>query len=139
MRAMDGRTVEVAIGYAGSPAGIGVAYAGIGAGGRRDVLRLPFRITGISPPVERAVAYAALVTVARALAKRGVRRARFVLPDAQLAQEMTTRCEVPAALVLPYVKLRCALNALDSFEIQNGPTDELTQRARAEVALNLAA
>jgi hypothetical protein len=89
-------------------------------------VRLPFRIASRRLLVERAVAYAALVTVARSLCKRGVTRAHFVMPDRQFVEEVTTRCDVPEALVLPYVRLRCALNAFHDVEIgdrSHGRTD----------------
>jgi hypothetical protein len=89
--------------------------------------------------MERAVAYAALVTVARHLYKRGVTGVHFVMPDRRFVEEVTTRCDVPEALALPYVRLRCALNAFHEVEIGTGATDELMQRAGAEVALNVAA
>jgi hypothetical protein len=89
--------------------------------------------------VERAIAYAALVTVARALRKRGVTSARFVMPDRRFVEDVTTRRDLPEALALPYVRLRCALNAFHDVEIGVGATDELMQRAGAEVALNVAA
>jgi hypothetical protein len=139
MRRIDGGTVEVAIGYGASAGGSGVVYAALGIDSDREVMRLPFRIERISAAIGRAVPYAALVVATRALFRRGIRRARFVLPDREFVDEVTTRCEVPDALMLPYVRLRCALNTLDGFEIANGATDELMQRARAEVALNLAA
>jgi hypothetical protein len=134
----DEETVEVAIGYAAGPAGTGVAYAGLAGAHGREVIRLPFRIARVLL-VERAVAYAALVTVARALYKRGIRRARFILPESGFVEEVTMRRDLPEQLALPYVRLRCALNALDEYEIRSGATDELLQRARAEIALNLAA
>jgi hypothetical protein len=134
-----GEVLEVEVGYAAGPAGSGVAYAALNGCDGREVLRLPFRIASRRAPAERAVAYAALVTVARSLWKRGVTRAHFVMPDRQFVEEVTTRCDVSEALVLPYVRLRCALNAFHDVEIRNGATDELMQRAGAEVALNVAA
>jgi hypothetical protein len=139
MRTMENGPVEVAIGYAAGPRGRGLAYAGLSGAGEREVLRLTFRLAGVSPPVERRGAYAAMAVVARALYKRGIRRARFIVPDREFVEQMTMRRELPETLVLPYVRLRCALNALDGFELETGATDELMQRARAEVALNLAA
>ncbi|HEY1883991.1 MAG TPA: hypothetical protein VGG51_13220 [Candidatus Cybelea sp.] len=133
------RASEVAIGYAVGPAGGGVAYATFQRAGAQDVLRLPFRIKQISPSVERAAGYAALVVVARAIHRLGVTGVRFVLADEDFVREVASRAEVPDNLVLPYVRLRCALNALGNFEIAAGPTDDLMQRARAEVALNQAA
>lgn len=139
MRGLRDEVLEVAIGYAAGPAGSGVAYAALNGAGTRNVLRLPFRIARRLPLAERAVSYAALVTVARALCKRGITRARFVVPDRQFVEEVTTRCDLPESLALPYVRLRCALNAFHYVEVASGPTDELMQRAGAEVALNVAA
>lgn len=133
------QAVEVAIGFAGTPGGNGVAYASTRGPGGNEVLRLPFRIPRISPRLERSVPYAALLAVVRALQERGLRCVRFILPDPKLVDELSNRQTLPDALALPYVRLRCALNALEAFELRSGATDELTQRARAEVALNLAA
>jgi hypothetical protein len=133
------RASEVAIGYAVGAAGGGVAYASFERAGASDVLRLPFRVRQIAPSTERAAGYAALVAVARAMHRLGVSCVRFVLADEEFVHEVASRSEVPDNLVLPYVRLRCALNALGGFEIAAGPTDDLMQRARAEVALNQAA
>jgi hypothetical protein len=138
MQRRSDEVLEVAVGYAAGPAGGGVAYAALSGAQGREVVRLPFRIVRRALG-ERAVAYAALVTVARALCKRGVTRAHFVMPDRQFVKDVTTRCDLPEALVLPYVRLRCALNAFRDVEIAIGTTDELMQRAGAEVALNVAA
>jgi hypothetical protein len=134
-----GEVLEVEVGYAAGPAGTGVAYAAFNGIEGREVVRLPFRIVRRCLLPERAVAYAALVTVARSLCKRGVTRAHFVMPDHRFVEEVTTRRDVPEALVLPYVRLRCALNAFHDVEVGAGATDELMQRAGAEVALNVAA
>lgn len=136
-RASD-QAVEIAIGYAAGPNGGGVAYASVGVEGT-PVLRLPFRINPSGALAERRVGYAALATVTQALFKRGVRRVQFALEDARLVDELTTRCDLPDALSLAYVRVRCALNALERWSLRVEPTDELTQRARAEAALNLAA
>jgi hypothetical protein len=139
MQRFSDEVLEVDVGYAAGPAGSGVAYAALRGPGGREVVRLPFRIARRSSLMERAIKYAALVTVARALCKRGVTHAHFVMPDRQFVEEVTTRCDVPEALVIPYVRLRCALNAFHEVEIRTGATDELMQRAGAEVALNVAA
>lgn len=138
MRKFNAEAVDVAIGYAAGPAGGGVAYARVGSGDR-EVIRLPFRIAGFSSLLQRAAAYAALVVTAKALRKRGVTRVRFVVPDSDVVEEITTRSVVSDMLVLAYVRLRCAFNAFDDVRIESGASDELMQRARAEVALNLAA
>jgi hypothetical protein len=139
MQRRGDEVLEVAVGYAAGPAGNGVAYAALSGAQGREVVRLPFRIVRRCALVKRAVAYAALVTVARALCRRGVTRAHFLMPDPQFVEDVTTRCDLPEALVLPYVRLRCALNAFNDVEIGIGTTDELMQRAGAEVALNVAA
>lgn len=132
--------VEAAIGYAVSPQGGGVAYARLtGAFERGELLRQTFRLHKSMVSLDRASGYAALTVIARTLHERGVRNVTLVIDDVQLVQEITVRPAVPESLVLPYVRLRCALNALSTFTIRAGATDELTQRARAEAALNLAA
>lgn len=128
-------STEIDIGYGIDAAGRGIAYA------RTDssVLRLPFRISQRPSLLDRAGGYAALVTVARALRKRGVGIARFRLPDRQLVDELMKRSQPPDELSLANVRVRCELNALAQCEIEYAECSELMQRARAEVALNLAA
>jgi hypothetical protein len=138
MRGSD-RGVEAAIGYAASPRGNGVVYARLTAAGIHQVLRLTFRVAASGQQTDRASAYAALTVAARALLKRGFRQTHFLLDDAQLVDEISNRRQLPDALVLSYVRLRCVLNSLSSFSLNTAATDDLTQRARAEVALNLAA
>jgi hypothetical protein len=139
MRRRGDEVLEVTVGYAAGRGGTGVAYAALSAGEGREVVRLPFRIVRRGALMERMAAYAALVTVARALWKRGVTRARFLMPDRQFVEDVTSRSDLPESLVLPYVRLRCALNAFQHVEVGIGATDELMQRAGAEVALNVAA
>ena len=131
--------VEAAIGYAADVRGNGVAYARLTGRRKRQLLRIAFRVPAPAQPIDRASGYAALTAVARALRERGVLRVRFSLNDARFTDEVGGRRELPETLALPYVRLRCALNSLSSFSIRAGSTDDLTQRARAEVALNLAA
>jgi hypothetical protein len=132
--------VQAAVGYAASPRGDGVAYARlIGISEQGDLLRQTFRVPQAQRALDRASGYAALTAVARALNERGMLNVTFVVDDAQLVEELAGGCAVPEMLVLPYVRLRCAFNALSNFTVRVGATDELTQRARAEAALNLAA
>lgn len=128
-------SAQIDIGYGVDAAGRGVAYARADA----SVLRLPFRIAQRSSLLDRAGGYAALVTVARALRRRGVGRVHFRLPDRQLVDELAKRSQPPDELSLANVRVRCELNALAYSEIEYGDCTELMQRARAEVALNLAA
>ena|ERR1700727_1979547 len=126
---------EIDIGYGLDAQGRGVAYARTGS----NVLRLSFRISQPASLADRAGGYGALVTVARALLKRGVNRVNFRLPDRQLVDELTKRSQPPDELILANVRARCALNALTACHIEYADCGELMQRARAEVALNLAA
>jgi hypothetical protein len=127
--------VVATVGYAAS-GGEGLAYARIMGDGAPRLLRQPFRVP--EPYDDRAAAYGAVTAVARALAKRRVRGVRFIIGNPALAAEVVNRGDVPDPLALAYVRLRCALNALDAGVIA-GTTDELTQRARAEITLNFAA
>jgi hypothetical protein len=129
---------EVEVGYAADSRGRGVVYAAVSTAKGARLLRLSFRMAR-SPFEDRAIGYAALTEVARALRKRGCRRVTFTLGDAPLVDEITTQRDLPETLVLAYVRLRCALNAFEAHAVKAGATEDLTQRARAEVALNLAA
>jgi len=128
--------VVATIGYAAGERGSGLAYARLMGNGATRLIRRVFRTA--DPGDDRAVAYGAITAVADAMAKRRLRGVRFVIGNAAVASELATRGEVPGSLALAYVRLRCALNAL-SATVTLGTTDELTQRARAEIALNLAA
>jgi hypothetical protein len=132
------RAAEATVGYAADEHGNGLAYARVAGPRSRRVLRVGFRVSA-RPVTDRATAYAALTAVTRALAKRGVRAVRLVVGDARFAEEVETGHGVAAGLELAYVGLRCALNSLAALGVQPGATDELTQRARAEVTLNVAA
>ncbi len=128
--------VEAAIGYAVGPRGLGLAYALLSGTGAPKLLRSTFRTV---PGSDRAGGYAAVTAVARALRERGFENMRFVLNDVELVEEIAKRREPSESLALSYVRLRCVLNSLSTFSVAAGATDDLTQRARAEVALNLAA
>jgi hypothetical protein len=132
------RTAQATVGYAADERGNGLAYARLTSVRSRRVLRVGFRVTA-RPLTDRAIAYAALTAVTQALSRRGFRNVRFVVGDAQFADEVATGHGVCERLVLSYVALRCALNSLAGFGVRPGATDELTQRARAEVTLNVAA
>jgi hypothetical protein len=132
-----GPAVEATVGYAADERGYGLAYARLTGEHARRVLRVGF--TCQSPTPERGVAYAALTAVTRALGRRGFGNVRFVVRDREFVDEIATGRGVADTLALAYVRLRCALNALAAFAVRTGDTDELTQRARAEVTLNVAA
>jgi hypothetical protein len=131
------QTTEAGVGWAADTRGNGVAYARIG-GSAEHLLRVPFRV-GRTAPAERAAGYAALTAVARALRARGVGRVRFGLDDPALLCDLTGRGSVPEGLVLPYVRLRCALNQFGEVAFQLAVPGDLAARARAEVALHVAA
>ena len=128
--------VVATVGYAAGEGNAGLVYARIMGDGAARVIRRPFRIP--EPRDDRAEAYGAVTAVAQALAKRRVRGVRFIIGNATLAAEIMNRSGIPDPMALAYVRLRCALNALDAG-VTAGTTDELTQRARAEIALNFAA
>jgi hypothetical protein len=132
-------TVEAALGYAAGRRGKGVAFCRLATESRRHALRVPFQIAPRAPVNDRTVGYAALTEVAKALCQRGFRHVSFTLDDPQIVDEIRTHSKLDDTPVLAYVRVRCALNALDTFDVKSGTTDDLTQRARAEVALNLAA
>jgi hypothetical protein len=130
--------VQAAIGYAVGPRGLGVAYARLAGSGAPKLLRLSFRAASKAGS-ERAAGYAALTGVARALRDRGFDNLRFIINDRELVDEIGQRREPSESLALPYVRLRCVLNSLVACSVVAGATDDLTQRAKAEAALNLAA
>ncbi len=138
MRSYD-PTVEAMVGYAAAEGGKGLAYARLTGVQSKQLLRIGFRVTAPEPWSDRAIGYAALTAVSRALRKRGVHEVRFLLGDPEFVEEIATGHGVGETLVLSYVRLRCALNSLAKFGVQTGATDDLTNRARAEVALNVAA
>ncbi len=139
MRSPAQSTTEALVGYAANARGIGVAYARLIGARAKRLLRVGFRIAPAAGCRDRAVSYGALTAVSRALCKRGLRDVRFVLGDIEFVEEIVTGQGVSEGLAIPYVRLRCALNSLAKFRVQTGATDDLTQRARAEVALNVAA
>jgi hypothetical protein len=130
--------VEVKVGYGADRRGHGIAYAAVATAKGPRLLRLPFRMTP-APFEDRAIGYAALTEVARALRERGCRRVSFTIGDAEFVGEIAAQRKLPETLELAYVRLRCALNALEAYAVITGATEDLTQRARAEAALNLAA
>lgn len=130
--------VEAAIGCAADARGHGVAYARVCGPDERHLLRVPFRVEARAER-ERAAGYAALTAVARALRARGMTRVRFLIDDEALLADLGGRSAIPDALVMPYVKVRCALNLFDDAGFEAAPSGDLSQRARAEVALRVAA
>jgi hypothetical protein len=134
------QTVEALVGYAADERGRGVAYVKVSAPTEEHLLRVPFSVRRGRDLNGREIGYGAMEAIAGELRKRGVKRAVFALDDPQLIDDLAAHRAVPEALVLPYVKLRCALNqfADTSLRLDAGSAD-LSQRARAEVAFNVAA
>ncbi len=131
--------MDTSLGYAADERGAGVAYARVRSGDAEHLLRVPFRVGRVSGLQQREAGYAALTAVARTLRRRGVSRVCFHLSDASLLADLASHRDVPPPIVLPYVRLRCALNQLDDVRLELAADDDLTQRARAEVVLNVAA
>jgi hypothetical protein len=131
--------LDAVVGYALGAYGSGVAYVRLSLGRSRRLLRVAFRVPSAAAIPERAVGYAALTAVTRILCKRGFLDVRYVLADVDFVEEIAGGHDIGEALVIPYVRLRCALNSLSKFSVRAGATDDLTQRARAEAALNVAA
>jgi hypothetical protein len=128
------RPLEARLGYAADERGRGIAYTRLRDERGEHLLRVAFRVR--REYVSREVAYAALTAIAQTLARRGVMRARFLLEDEQLVADVIEREALSAAIVLPYVRLKCALNQFETFSLAAAETLDLTQRARAEIALN---
>lgn len=131
--------VEAAVGHAAADDGRGIAYARVGTGPDEFLLRLRFGVAEASALRQREAGYAALTAVVEALRARGARRVRLRFDDAALVADLNGHRDVPPAIVLPYVRLRCALNQLDDVELQLAANADLAQRARAEAVLNVAA
>jgi hypothetical protein len=85
----------------------------------------------------RDVAYAALTAVADELQARGIERVILTLDDDRLPAELAERRSLPSALVVPYVKLGCALNRFRDAKVES--SHDLTARARAEASFLVAA
>lgn len=124
--------VEVEIGFGAATGGRGIAYARIRNGAADHLLRVTFTVR--REFAEAEVGYAALTAVARALRKRRLKSVRLAVDDAAVVDALSGG-EIPAAMVLPYVRLKCALNGFDDVRVSAIQTNDLAQRARAEVAL----
>ena len=133
--------VNARVGYAADAKGNGVAYVRVGPEGADHVLRVRFAVQRFPALLDREIGYAALPAVAAALRERGVSRARFFLDDAALVDDLVNHRDVPAALTLAYVRLGCALNQFQEYEIANADSrvSDLTARARSEAAMHVAA
>lgn len=132
---------DAATGFAADAHGNGVAYTRLMLRGTPRVLRVPFTLKRYPALLDREVGYAALAAVAGALGRRGIERPRFLVGDTQLVRDLAEHRDVPAALMLAYVRLRCALNQFKKYDIAVSVAGEsdLTARAQSEVAMHVAA
>lgn len=132
--------VDAAAGFAADERGNGVAYVRLTLRGASKILRVPFTVKRYPALLNREVGYAALAAAAAALHQRGIERVRFTIDDAQLAGDLREHREVPVALTLAYVRVRCALNQFKTYDIALAPAEsDLTARARGEASMNVAA
>ncbi len=124
--------VDVEVGFGAGHGGRGIAYARIHGSGADHLLRVGFRL-----PREYAdgeVGYAALTAVTIALRKRRLKNVCLLVDDGELVEGLSGG-EIAPAMVLPYVRLKCALNGFDDVRVSATVSSDLAQRARAEVAL----
>ena len=138
--------LAVTIGFAAREDGRGVAYASYvprtGSGRHASPVRVGFACRPQPVLRGRDLAYAALTAVAGALLARDIREATLRIDDASLPRDLEERGSLPTALVIPYVALRCKLNAFHDVHVvaaADETTRDLTGRARAEIALQTAA
>lgn len=138
---MKGRTTTVQVGFAADAAGNGIAYARLGDGAAGRVLRVPFAVKRFPALSDREIGYGALGALCTALRRRGIESIRLYIDDSRLAGDLREHRDVPTALSIAYVRVRCSLNQFQSYEIAEPPAGEsdLTARARSEVALHAAA
>jgi len=129
---------DVAIAYAANLRGVGVAYAAIA--GESEPRRIAFRLERYPALLGREVAYAALIAVATALRAEGYRAVRFGIADERVVEDLEQRRQLPQAISLSYVQLKCRLNMFSRVDVVvANPPDDLAARARAEVELAIAA
>lgn len=136
--------VQVQLGYAADGVGNGVAYARLCSRTGERLVRAAFRVPTLRQAQDesirqRLVGYGALSAIATLLAEHGIDRVAFLVPDETLVRDRNEHRDVPPPIVLPYVRLGCALNRLKAYTLGSGDDPDLVQRARAEVALNHAA
>lgn len=129
----DGRKVEADIGYA-AIGKRGLAYVRTRSG---TTLRIPFTIEGDGHDAT-LVGYRALHAVMGGMRKKGVTGVTLRVPDPVLVEELRGR-EVPPERLIAHLRLRCTLNRYPSVRIEEGADRDLESRARAELALHVAA
>jgi hypothetical protein len=131
--------IQVQLGYAADTLGDGIAYARLMTRAGERLVRVAFRVQRFPGLSEREIGYAALTAVARMVRERGLERATFLLSDPDLIADCTSHRDLPPPLVLPYVRLRCALNRFAEYQLCESGDPDLEGRARAELVLHSAA
>lgn len=131
--------LEVFTGWAADAGGRGVVYARLVRGGAQHVLRADFQTSRLGGLEGREVGYAAVLALCEALHRRRIDRVRLYLEDARLVDDVERYRELPQALAMAYVRLRCSLNRFIAYSLHAFERQELTARARSEVALHTAA
>lgn len=131
--------VQAQIGYAADQHGHGIAYARLTSRTGERLVRVAFRVQRFPGLDEREVGYAAVSAIASLLGERGIEGVCFHVPDEQLVADISEHRDVPPAMVLPYVRLGCALNRMKKYALCLGSDPDLSQRALAEVTLHTAA
>lgn len=124
--------VKVEVGFGAGSGGRGIAYARIHGSAADHLLRVAFKVPRQFADAEAA--YAAITAVARVLRKRRIKAVRLSIEDGGLVDGLNGG-EISPAMVLPYVRLKCALNGFDDVKVSATQPNDLAQRARAEVAL----
>ena len=131
--------VQVQLGYAADRLGEGITYARLTTRTGERLVRVAFRVQRFDGLGGREIGYAALTALATMLRERGIDRIAFSLGDTELVADCNERRDVPPPLVLPYVRLRCALNRYAAYALDAGGDPDLEARARAELVLHPAA
>lgn len=134
MRKRVEKLTNVQVGFAVNSSGFGVVYGAVGPA--RRVLSLSFRAPGLP---SRAAAYVALDHLARALRDHKLRNVQFFVPDAELVADLTQQRALAAILIPGYVRLGCTLNQLGTTGVAYWRDPDMEARARADVALGIAA
>jgi hypothetical protein len=135
------KAIEATVGFAADDVGQGVAYVQLRTRAAHRLVRVAFGVQREPALLGREVGYAALTAVAKRIADSGFEQASFRISDPRLAADIDASGDVPPALALPYVNLRCQLNRFGQFVMRADErfADDLAARARAEVTLQVAA
>jgi hypothetical protein len=135
-------SADVLVGFAHDGSGRGIAYAAIADGTRRGVMRVPFSATPLALYGGLEYGYAAVAALGAELRKRGFARIRVRTSDERVVRDLASPAQVPPALGMPYVRVRCALNGFAAARVERADPREIADlegRARAELQLRTAA